>query len=88
MDLKIRPISLLQIYIPNPLNQLEKWERLKYMSFVINQLHAMMPIRINASCENGITLQESHVRTNSIPFPPNLEYPRSHPTPSSRVVEG
>jgi len=46
-----------------------------------------MPIRINASCENGIYLEGSHERTRSIPFPPNLEYPHSHSTPPSGVVK-
>lgn len=26
-------------------------------------------------------------RTRSIPFPPNLEYPHSHSTPTSKVLE-
>ncbi len=42
---------------------------------------------VNASCEIDITLKISHERTRSIPFPPTMEYPHSHSTPSSRVVE-
>jgi hypothetical protein len=38
MDIKTHSISLLQIYILEPFNQLEEWENLKYMSFVRSQL--------------------------------------------------
>ncbi len=57
------------------------------MSFARSQLQVVMPVRINASCENGISLEGSHERKKSIPFPPNLEYSHSHSTPPSGVVE-
>ncbi len=83
--------NLFNIIIVNlhsdPLNQLEEWERLKYMSFARSQLQVVMPTRMNVSCENGIFSEGSHERTRSIPFPPNLEYSHSHSTPPSGVVE-
>jgi hypothetical protein len=57
------------------------------MSFARSQLQVVMLIHINVSCENGISLEGSHERTRSIPFPPNLEYSHSHTTPPSGVVE-
>jgi hypothetical protein len=86
MDIQTYSISLSWIYIPNPLNQLEEWEKLKY-TFARSQLQVVMPTRINVSCENGNFSKGSHERTRSIPFPPNLEYSHSHSTPPSRVVE-
>jgi hypothetical protein len=39
----------------DPFNHLEEWEKLKCMSFARNQHQVVMPISINASCENGIS---------------------------------